>query len=109
MVLSTDGHGELPRQQIEEGLARQPLVHCGFDNDAGGHKLWQQVKEAYPRAEASVRERPPAGAKDWNDALQAERDRERQTTPERAPEPDRTQGTRLIGKEGRDMRADERR
>jgi hypothetical protein len=42
---------------------------CGFDNDAGGHKLWQQVKEAYPRAEAIVRERPPAGAKDWNDAL----------------------------------------
>jgi len=69
VFLSNDGHGELPRRQIEEGLARGALVHCGFDNDAGGNKLWQQVKEAYPRAEAIVRERPPAGAKDWNDAL----------------------------------------
>ena len=37
-------------------------MHYGFDNDAGGNKLWQQqMKEAYPRAEAIVRERPPAG------------------------------------------------
>ncbi len=71
VFLSNDGHGELPRRQIEEGLARGALVHCGFDNDAGGNKLWQQVNEAYPRAEAIVRERPPAGAKDWNDALRA--------------------------------------
>jgi hypothetical protein len=71
VFLSNDGHGELPKRQIEEGLARQALVHCGFDNDAGGNKLWQQVKEAYPRAEAIVRERPPSGAKDWNDALRA--------------------------------------
>jgi len=71
VFLSNDGHGELPRRQIDEGLARQALVHCGFDNDAGGHKLWAQVKEAYPRAEAIVRERPSAGAKDWNDALRA--------------------------------------
>jgi len=69
VFLSNDGHGELPKRQIEEGLARQALVHCGFDNDAGGNKLWAAVKEAYPRAEAIVRERPPAGAKDWNDAL----------------------------------------
>jgi len=69
VFLSNDGHGELPKRQIEEGLARGALVHCGFDNDAGGAKLWQQVKEAYPRAEAIVRERPPSGAKDWNDAL----------------------------------------
>jgi len=79
VFLSNDGHGELPKQQIEEGLARGALVHCGFDNDAGGHKLWAQVKEAYPRAEAIVRERPPAGAKDWNDALRA--------MPERAEGP----------------------
>ncbi len=71
VFLSNDGHGELPKRQIEEGLARGALVHCGFDNDAGGNKLWQQVKEAYPRAEAIVRERPPSGAKDWNDALRA--------------------------------------
>jgi len=31
------------------GLSRGALVHCGLDNDAGGHKLWQQVKKAYPR------------------------------------------------------------
>ncbi len=61
VFLSTDGHGELPTRQIDEGLARQALVHCGFDNDAGGNKLWAQVKEAYPRAEAIVRERPPSG------------------------------------------------
>jgi len=71
VFLSNDGHGELPRRQIEEGLARQALVHCGFDNDGGGHKLWAAVKEAYPHAEAIVRERPPVGAKDWNDALRA--------------------------------------
>jgi len=71
VFLSNDGHGDLPKRQIEEGLSRGALVHCGFDNDAGGTKLWEQVKEAYPRAEAIVRERPPAGAKDWNDALRA--------------------------------------
>ncbi len=71
VFLSNDGHGDLPKRQIDEGLARGALVHCGFDNDAGGAKLWAQVKEAYPRVEAIVRERPPAGAKDWNDALRA--------------------------------------
>ncbi len=75
MFLSNGGHGELPRRQIEEGLDRGALVHCGFDNDAGGNKLWAQVKEAYPRVEAIVRERPSAGAKDWNDALRATHDR----------------------------------
>jgi len=92
VFLSNDGHGELLKRQIDEGLARQALVHCGFDNDAGGTKLWAQVKEAYPRAEAIVRERPPSGAKDWNDALRAqdrtqeraeERTRERERSPER--------------------------
>jgi len=97
--VSNDGHGELPRRQIDEGLARGALVHCGFDNDGGGDKLWAQVQEAYPRAEAIVRERPPAGAKDWNDALQAERGR--QPTPDRAPGPEQSRG--------RDSRADERR
>jgi len=99
--VSNDGHGELPRRQIEEGLARGALVHCGFDNDAGGDLLWAQVKEAYPRAEAIVRERPPAGAKDWNEALQAQRERDRQATPDRALAPEQSRG--------RDSRADERR
>jgi len=99
VFLSNDGHGELPKRQIEEGLARGALVHCGFDNDAGGNKLWAQVKEAYPRAEAIVRERPPAGAKDWNDAQRA--------TPGRAEGPgredDRAPGRgRGHGSSGRD-------
>ena len=98
--VSNDGHGELPRRQIEEGLARGALVHCGFDNDAGGDLLWAQVQEAYPRAEAVVRERPPAGAKDWNEALQAQRERDRQT-PDRTRAPEQSRG--------RDSRADERR
>jgi len=71
VFMSNDGHGELPRRQIDEALADRGMVWCGFDNDAGGNKLWAQVKEAYPRAEAIERERPPAGAKDWNDALRA--------------------------------------
>jgi len=63
--ISTDGHGEIPRRHIDEGLAARGLVHCGFDNDKGGATLWERVKDAYPRAEAIVRERPPSGAKDW--------------------------------------------
>jgi len=97
--VSNDGHGELPRRQIDEGLARGALVHCGFDNDAGGDTLWQQVQEVYPRAEAIVRERPPAGVKDWNDALQTQG--ARQAGPDRAPEPEKSRE--------RDSRADERR
>jgi len=69
--VSTDGHGDLPRRQIDAGLAARGLVHCDFDNDKGGATLWEHVKAAYPRAEAIVRERPPVGAKDWNDALRA--------------------------------------
>jgi len=71
--LSTDGAGAVPRQQIDEALARGALVHCAFDNDPGGAKLWAQVTEAYPGAAAIVRERPPRGAKDWNDALRDQR------------------------------------
>jgi len=100
IVVSNDGHGELPRRQIEEGLARGALVHCGFDNDAGGDLLWAQVQEAYPRAEAVVRERPPAGVKDWNEALQTQRERDQQT-PDRTRAPEQSRG--------RDSRADERR
>jgi len=73
---STDGHGELPLRQIDEGLARHALVHCSFDNDAGGTTLWKRVQEAYPRAEAIVRDRPPTGCKDWNDALRQATQRE---------------------------------
>ncbi len=89
VFLSNDGHGDLPRRQIEEGLARGALVHCGFDNDAGGAKLWAQVKEAYPRAEAIERERPPAGSKDWNDALRAAQERAQAQAQEEARTPAR--------------------
>ncbi len=49
------------------------------------------MTEASPRAEAIERERPPAGAKDWNDALRAqerpqERAEGRTQEPERSPE-----------------------
>ena len=53
------------------------------------------MKEAYPRAEAIVRERSPAGAKDWNQALQQQRERGQEQTPERT--------------RARESRADERR
>ena len=46
-------------------------MHCDFDDDAGRNKLWQQVTEAYPCAEAIVREQSPSGSKGWNDALRA--------------------------------------
>ncbi len=75
VFISTDGQGELPRRQIDEALVNRGLVRCGFDNDQGGAALWAQVKEAYPRAEAIERERPPAGSKDWNDALRAAQER----------------------------------
>ncbi len=41
------------------------------DPDKGGATWWTRVQEAYSRAEAIVREWPPAGAKEWNDALRA--------------------------------------
>lgn len=72
-------------------------MHCGFDNDAGGDLLWKQVQEAYPRAEAVVRERPPAGAKDWNEALQQQRQESQGQTPT------------LEKTRARESRADERR
>nr|MDQ2827867.1 toprim domain-containing protein [Chloroflexota bacterium] len=105
VFLSNDGHGELPKRQIDEGLARGALVHCGFDNDAGGAKLWAQVKEAYPRVEAIVRERPPAGAKDWNDALRAQdqqQERAEERTQERERSPERGRGRGGVGSNERD-------
>jgi len=72
VFISNDGHGTPPTRQIDEALTNRGLVRCGFDNDAGGATLWKAVQDAYPRAEAIERERPPTGAKDWNDALRAE-------------------------------------
>lgn len=69
IFVSTDGHGELPARQIDEGTARRALIHCAFDNDKGGETLWARVRERYPDHGAIVRDRPPTGCKDWNDAL----------------------------------------
>jgi len=98
--ISTDGHGEIPRRHIDEGLAARGLVHCGFDNDKGGATLWERVTEAYPRAEALVRERPLAGAKDWNDALRAAQERTQAQDRDDERAPSRGKGTRGQEREG---------
>jgi len=49
-----------------------------------------RVKEAYPRTEAIVRERPPAGAKDGNDALRVQ-DRQQERAEGRTQERERSQ------------------
>ncbi len=90
---STDGHGSLPTRQIEDGDARRALIHCSFDNDAGGATLWKRVQEAYPRAEAIVRDRPPARCKDWNDAQrQAVQHQDRQEEPRQQREQEQEHG-----------------
>ena len=76
---STDGHGSLPARQIDEGLSRRAVVHCGFDRDRGGDTMWERVKERYGGQAHETygpidRDRPPAGVKDWNEALQQERE-----------------------------------
>jgi len=103
---STDGHGEFPARQIAEGLARHALIHCGFDHDRDGEKMWTRVKEQYPAtaegAGSLVRDLPPDGAKDWNDALvaltraQGHQGQAEALTPTQAPEhqhdPERSHG-----------------
>jgi len=95
VFVSTDGHGALPTRQIAEGLAMGALVRCAFDNDADGEKLWAKVREAYPDADTITRDPPPAAVKDWNQALQQQRERGQEQTPERV--------------RARESRADERR
>jgi len=87
--LSTDGAGSLPRREIDAALAGGALVHCCFDNDQGGAKLWAQVQDAYPGAGAIVRERPPKGVKDWNDALRAQTAAREPAEPAQAYDHDR--------------------
>jgi len=79
--VSTDGHGAIPRRLIDEGRAAGCLVHCCFDNDAGGAKLWKQVQDAYPGEGALVWDRPPREVKDWaayNEQQAAQKDDARQ-------------------------------
>ncbi len=63
--------------------AHSSTVHSTMTR--GGAKLWAQVTAAYPDAGAIVRERPPGGAKDWNDPLRAQSQREPGAEPPRAP------------------------
>ncbi len=104
IFISTDGHGEIPRRQIDEGLERRAVVHCAFDRDRGGDTLWERVKERYGTQAHETygpidRDQPPAGVKDWNQALQQER------TPERGAAHTPTQER----ERERDDRADQRR
>jgi hypothetical protein len=75
IYISLDGHGGLPARQIDEGLGRRAVVHCGFDRDRGGDTMWERVRERYGGQAHETygpidRDRPPAGVKDWNEALQ---------------------------------------
>jgi len=79
IYISLDGHGGLPARQIDEGLGRRAVVHCGFDRDRGGDTMWERVKERYGGQAHETygpidRDRPPAGVKDWNEALQQEQE-----------------------------------
>jgi hypothetical protein len=78
IFISTDGHGSLPARQIDAGLERRAVVHCGFDRDRSGEAMWERVTERYGAQAHETygpidRDRPPAGVKDWNQALQQER------------------------------------
>jgi len=78
IFISTDGHGSLPTRQIDAGLDRRAVVHCGFDRDRSGETMWERVKERYGAQAHETygpidRDRPPVGVKDWNQALQLER------------------------------------
>jgi len=72
-VLSTDGRGPLPTDQIDQALADHGIVRAAFDNDDGGARLWQDVTDAYPNETSGdytpiMRQKPKS--KDWNEDLQ---------------------------------------
>jgi len=98
---STDGHGDLPTRQVDDGLARHALIHCGFDRDSGGDTLWKRVRERYPDAGSLVRDLPPKGTKDWNDALRQQIARQVSATtpaPTSTPEHEQTPSLRHGGR-----------
>ena len=112
IVISTDGHGSLPARQIDEGLARRAVTHCGFDRDRGGETMWARVKEQYGVQAHEIygpidRDRPPVGVKDWNQVLQRERQREDIRSPSASPDHAPAPASREV--HARDDRADERR
>ncbi len=53
MFLSTDSHVDLPKRQIDEGLARGTLIHCGFDNDNNAGVILLGFRISDTLAEAS--------------------------------------------------------
>ena len=112
IYISLDGHGGLPARQIDEGLGRRAVVHCGFDRDRGGDTMWERVTERYGAQAHETygpidRDRPPVGVKDWNQALQQAHQRE----DARTPRMELDHATTPTPKEARarDDRADERR
>jgi hypothetical protein len=79
IYISLDGHGGVPARQIDEGLGRRAVVHCGFDRDRGGDTMWERVRERYGAQAHETygpidRDRPPVGVKDWNEALQQQQE-----------------------------------
>jgi len=86
LFISTDGHGSLPARQIDEGLDRRAVVHCGFDRDRSGETMWERVTERYGAQAHETygpvdRDRPPVGVKDWNQALQQEQTQRAESDP----------------------------
>lgn len=72
-IISTDGRGPLPTQQIDTTLREQGTVLAAFDNDEGGARLWASVQERYPLQTSGsftpiMRQEPQT--KDWNEDLQ---------------------------------------
>jgi len=104
-VAATDGAGPLPTRAIDAALAQGWMVSCAFDNDQAGDKRWQQVRELYPTAGTIVRDMPPAPGKDWNDALRASAEQDRDTGQQREQERDRGPER----ERGRETKADQRR
>jgi hypothetical protein len=66
--VATDGAGALPERMIDRAREQRSLIHCAFDRDQAGERLWATVRERYGEAGAIVRDRPTSG-KDWNAAL----------------------------------------
>jgi len=63
-----------------DGLSPAPSASS---TDTDGNTPWRRVQDAYPDAGTITRDRPPAAVKDWNQALQQQRERGQEQTPER--------------------------
>ncbi len=84
-ISSSGGRTEVVKTEVVWGLSRwwdglSPAPSPPTD----GNTPWRRVQDAYPDAGAITRDRPPAAVKDWNQALQQQRERGQEQTPERA-------------------------